>query len=124
MTDSIYTLFLSICGGVDWNLPASVLFAMNTPLGMCFALYVAFVVLCVLNIVTGIFVDNANRLSAQDEDNMVVNRLATKKAWLEEVHELFLKADSEGCGTLTFENFRTFIMDVRVPILLGKLGVE
>merc|ERR1711920_1103206 len=72
----------------------------------------------------GIFVDNANRLSAQDEDNMVVNRLQTKKAWLEEDHQLFLQADSDGCGTLDFEHFKAFIVDVRVQILLGKLGVE
>merc|ERR1712176_915524 len=54
---SMFTLYQSMIGGVDWGVPAKASLSLG---GMYFCTYLGFIfmnVFCVLNIVTGVFVD-------------------------------------------------------------------
>merc|ERR1711920_259007 len=115
---------MSICGGVDWGLPAGALFDLSAALGLCFISYIAFTVFCVLNIMTGIFVESAQRLSARDDDQVYMDLLEMKRQWHEEVTMLFDEADIGGQGVLTCTMFEAFVTDFRVQVLFNKLGVD
>merc|ERR1719482_436565 len=66
-----------------------------------FALYVAFCLVGLLNVVTGIFVDSAVCTRTQDE--VVDSFLEDQKEVSEAVRRIFREADSSESGILTYE---------------------
>lgn len=121
---TVYTLYLAIVGGIDWGRAAEPLIAMHWIFGLSFALYVAFAVLCVLNIVTGVFVESANKLTAQDQDMVLMEELETRRQWFEEVKVLFEAADVDGSGCLNEEEFGNQLKDLRMQSWFRKLGIH
>jgi len=79
---------------------------------------------CVLNVITGVFVENAFKLNHDDEDRLIMERIKVQKHWIVEVKELFQKADHQSDGYLDVEEFEDMLQDVRVQHCLGKLGVD
>lgn len=121
---TIYTLFQAISGGVDWGQVAQPLLELGTLLGILFIFYVAFATLCVLNIITGVFVDNANKIATKDDDMIMMEQLEMRAAWFDEVKELFKEADVDNSGTVTEHEFAEKMQDLRVQAWLRKIGVQ
>lgn len=87
------TLWMCITGGIDWKNVADPLINEISPLmGAAVTLYVAFSVLAMMNVITGIFVENASAFSKEDKDNYVVRHVLSlfKKSHLNEKDELTL----------------------------------
>lgn len=124
LAKTIYTLYCAIVGGVDWADVADPLMTLSTYLGFLFCFYVAFAVLCVLNIITGVFVENANRTTAQDEEMVMMEQMELRKQWFEEVKELFNAADKDGSGKLDAAEFTVQMQDLRMQSWLRKIGVQ
>merc|ERR1719456_697385 len=99
------TLYMSICGGVDWNDAGEPLMTIHESMGFLFAVYIAFAVFCVLNIVTGVFVENANKITTQGDESVIVDELVNRRQ-AEEVQRLFLEMDSNGDGELAWDEFK------------------
>merc|ERR1712032_91349 len=78
----------------------------------------------VLNIVTGVFVENANRITQSDEDHVIMEELDNRRKWLEDVKSLFMAANSDGTGQLSWQKFKHHVEDVRVQAYFRKLGVD
>merc|ERR1712113_1067003 len=95
-----YTLQIAITGGADWADIAQPLMSISPLLVFCFTLYVAFAVLCVLNIATGVFVQKAFKTKMHDDDAMLVEDQMKRREWLEEVQFLFERADLTRSGGL------------------------
>jgi len=121
---AVYTLFLSISGGLSWVEACNPLIEITPLLGLIFMLYIAFSVFCVLNIITGIFVEEATTMTAQDEENMLLHELQKRKRFIAEAKRLFEEADEDGSGKLTWEEFREALQHVRVQKLLENLGID
>ena len=64
------TLYQGISGGIDWYNAVEVLAPVSPICEYVFSAYVFFTVFCCLNIITGIFVDNAKALKVADLENM------------------------------------------------------
>lgn len=121
---TISTLSMAISGGVDWRDVAIPLAEINIGLGILFGMYIAFAVLCVLNIVTGVFVDNATKTAQKDEDRLLMEDVDARKHWYSEVKRIFLEADSDNSGTLDWPKFERCVSDPRVQMLFRKVGVD
>lgn len=121
---TIYTLYCSIVGGIDWADAAKPLLSLNTPLALLFCFYIAFAVLCVLNIVTGVFVESANRTFAEDSEMVMWEQVELRKQWMEEVRELFEAADKDGSGQLDCDEFTKQLQDFRMQAWFRKVGVQ
>merc|ERR1719362_1961469 len=68
MASSTTSLFMAITGGVDWNEVVGPLQSNISPLMLpLFSCYIAFCVLVLLNLVTGVFVDGAQRIIKDDK---------------------------------------------------------
>ena len=102
---AIYTLFMCISGGISWVEAAEPLLTITPLFGVIFSFYVCFTVFCVLNVVTGIFVESASNMIAQDQEMMMMEELARRKQWLDAVKEAWTKADKDGSGLLNVEEF-------------------
>eukprot|EP00927_Polykrikos_kofoidii_P047894 TRINITY_DN4218_c0_g2_i2.p1 TRINITY_DN4218_c0_g2~~TRINITY_DN4218_c0_g2_i2.p1 ORF type:complete len:970 (+),score=161.45 TRINITY_DN4218_c0_g2_i2:171-3080(+) len=100
---SILSLFMSISGGDDWSTfletvgaDSGVTGFVNTSL---FSLYVAFMVLVTMNLVTGVFVEGAQRLISNDKD----------EEFLRKTNDLFGVTDSDDDLEMTWEQFESLL---------------
>lgn len=73
MTASLYTMHKAIFGGIDWGDATDYAFASYPALVLMFMVYITFAMLCVLNVVTGVFVENANKITMNDEETMITS---------------------------------------------------
>jgi len=120
----MYTLFGSLTGGFDWDDVAAPLVEMNWIVGPLFIAYIGFAMLCVLNVVTCVFVDKANQFTKTDLDNMVMEEMATREQWMKDMAQIFTEADSDGSARLEKEEFTTYIQDIRVQAYFRSIGLN
>lgn len=93
---SILSLFQSISGGIDWKDLTSPLINQISPLtGFVFSLYIAFAVLALLNVVTGVFVESAMKAAKEDHERNMISQ----------VKRLFSSADIHNHGTVSWAEF-------------------
>lgn len=119
----IYTLYMSISGGVDWGEVSEPLGAIHPIFTVLFCLYIAFTIFCILNIVTGVFVENAHKI-VNDEEHMIMEDLHLRRHWFEEVLQVFKAADKDESGELTFQEFSKHVSDLRVQAYFRKVGIN
>mmetsp|Transcript_142830 Transcript_142830/g.362583 ORF Transcript_142830/g.362583 Transcript_142830/m.362583 type:complete len:653 (+) Transcript_142830:68-2026(+) len=117
-----YTLFLAISGGMDWGDAAGPLIEISWFFGACFCLYVAVAVFCMLNIVTGVFVENTKNMLSKDETHLIMETIESRKQWLDEVKALWKSFEAE--GNVDLKTFVSKVEDVRVQALFRRLGLE
>jgi len=121
---TVYTLFQAMCGGVDWGMVAEPLVEITPVLGLLFCMYIAVSVFCVMNIVTGVFVENAKMMTAQDETNQIMQNMEKRRIWFNAVKELWQTLDEEGEGELDVHRFAESLSDVRTQIFFQKMGID
>lgn len=121
---AIYTLMMCISSGVSWGLVAEPLVQVSGVFALLFTIYIAFSVFCVLNIVTGVFVENSHKLALQDEDHAIMEELGQRRRFMEEIRNLFEDADEDGDGELDFDEFFDKVTDTRMQTYFRKLGLD
>mmetsp|Transcript_1346 Transcript_1346/g.3615 ORF Transcript_1346/g.3615 Transcript_1346/m.3615 type:complete len:657 (+) Transcript_1346:152-2122(+) len=121
---ALYTIYMCISGGLDWGEAADPLFEVNSFLGFLFCLFIAFAQLCLLNVMTGVFVENAARITQRDEDSMLLHELEHRREWVKQVVQVFDKTEHAASGSMTKEEFKSAMKDVRIQALLSKLGID
>jgi hypothetical protein len=97
--DSIVSLFHSISGGADW---ADLIGPLVTETGnkmhnVLFIMYIAFSTMVIMNLVTGVFVEGAQRLNKMDKDKELT-RLAYKT---------FNVVDDDGSAEISWEELQS-----------------
>jgi len=96
---SVLLLFQSVTGGIDWDNAVSPLMeSISSWMVLFYGLYIAFVVLAMMNVITGTFVEDALRSAKDDKDYFMINN----------VRELF--NGQEGgleAGALTWDDFES-----------------
>eukprot|EP00931_Biecheleriopsis_adriatica_P010402 TRINITY_DN11147_c0_g1_i1.p1 TRINITY_DN11147_c0_g1~~TRINITY_DN11147_c0_g1_i1.p1 ORF type:complete len:648 (-),score=109.30 TRINITY_DN11147_c0_g1_i1:425-2368(-) len=120
---AMYTLFQSITGGEDWGGPAQPLLQMRPILALVYCLYIAVATLCVLNIINGVFVDNAKKMAALDEEMVMMEQLEQRGKWFKEVKEIFSLAGDGNC-MVNVDDFTEKLKDYRLQAWLRKVGVH
>eukprot|EP00931_Biecheleriopsis_adriatica_P030132 TRINITY_DN17784_c0_g1_i1.p1 TRINITY_DN17784_c0_g1~~TRINITY_DN17784_c0_g1_i1.p1 ORF type:complete len:618 (-),score=149.69 TRINITY_DN17784_c0_g1_i1:34-1860(-) len=121
---TFYTLFMCISGGKNWEEVSDPLIEIHPVLGALFCMYIAFCCFCVLNIITGVFVDNATRNTTLDDDQMLLEEMESRKKWIEEIKVAFAKYDVDGSGEIEMDEFLVTIQDFTVQNLMKNLGVD
>jgi len=109
------TLWMCITGGIDWKNVADPLINDVSPLmGAFITAYVAFSVLAMMNVITGIFVENAAAFSREDKDNYVVSH----------VLNLFTKSALNEKDELTLEEFQRMLETRELRELFQAVDVD
>eukprot|EP00928_Gymnodinium_smaydae_P046035 TRINITY_DN30635_c0_g1_i1.p1 TRINITY_DN30635_c0_g1~~TRINITY_DN30635_c0_g1_i1.p1 ORF type:complete len:461 (+),score=57.18 TRINITY_DN30635_c0_g1_i1:66-1448(+) len=121
---SLMTLFMTISGGIDWKDAAMPLFEVN-PLGIViYLVYTLLMVLCVMNVLTGIFCQAAIETAQLDRDNVIQFQLMEKQRYIETLKSLFYSLDESGDGKCSLEEFQTHLSEVKMEALLRSLDIE
>jgi len=120
----LISLFMTICGGKDWHELYTPLEEVSDLCGLAFLFYIFFVVFGVLNVVTGAFVDSMRQVSQKDHDAAIDGELLKAKAFTDDVTKIFEEADTDGSGTLSWEEFEAHLQDHRVTAYLQSLELD
>lgn len=95
---STLTLYKAVSGGVDWqDISTPVIEHVSPFAGMMFITYNAFAVLVLLNLVTGVFVDGAMKLSRADKEVEL----------LDKAYKLLKDTDADDSGDITLDEFKS-----------------
>jgi len=95
---STLTLYKAVSGGVDWQDISTPVFEHVSPFaGLMFVMFNALAVLVLLNLVTGVFVDGAMKLSRADKELEL----------LEKAYKLFKRTDEDGSGDISWCEFES-----------------
>jgi hypothetical protein len=71
---AVVTLYMAVTGGADWEPLAAPVQATGIIFYSLFLFYIAFASFAVLNVLTGMFVDTAMKVSGQDDELVLVER--------------------------------------------------
>jgi len=121
---TVYTLVQAMLGGVSWGVVSDVLLTIDLQTTLLFFFYIAFTILAVLNIITGVFVDNAVETAKTQREFLVQKEMELKEKYVGEMRDLFNEMDKDGDGNVNFEKFRTFFEDKRVASYFQALGLD
>jgi len=122
--DTMQTMFMSITGGISW---AEVLDGFNKMDGfyhLVYMFYVGFVQICVLNIVTGVFVDTVHQMYQPERDEMIERETSKRKAMLRNLKNLLEEADADGSGSITWEEFDRFTQNPHIQMYLSAHEID
>eukprot|EP00747_Dinoflagellata_sp_TGD_P220525 gnl/TRDRNA2_/TRDRNA2_92494_c0_seq1.p1 gnl/TRDRNA2_/TRDRNA2_92494_c0~~gnl/TRDRNA2_/TRDRNA2_92494_c0_seq1.p1 ORF type:complete len:703 (-),score=113.70 gnl/TRDRNA2_/TRDRNA2_92494_c0_seq1:204-2312(-) len=121
---SMFTLFKSISGGIDWDAAVHPLADISWIWVMLFSGYIAFLTLAVLNVITGVFCQSAIESAQNDADMAVQNFMENKKQYVEHLRTLFVNMDNDGNGIISFEEFEHHLGDAEVQACFAALELE
>jgi hypothetical protein len=114
VSKAMITLYKAVTGGADWegfydNADGDPMLSETSTINAgLFLFFVFFIQIALLNILTGIFVENAMKLAQPDRDALAVER---RKQDLSEASELkrlctSMQVDTDNTGTISVDEFR------------------
>eukprot|EP00927_Polykrikos_kofoidii_P053564 TRINITY_DN48173_c0_g1_i1.p1 TRINITY_DN48173_c0_g1~~TRINITY_DN48173_c0_g1_i1.p1 ORF type:complete len:588 (+),score=72.99 TRINITY_DN48173_c0_g1_i1:103-1866(+) len=114
--NSIVSLFMSITGGDDWRNISNVFLGKPGAFvnQLLFCAYIAWATLVMLNLVTGVFVEGANRIVTEDR----------RKDTLRHAAKFFVEADLDSSHELTREEFDELMQGQTLDEFLKNLGIN
>jgi len=110
---SCITLFMAICGGIDWGEAYWLLGALGWQYQLIYICYVSFTVFGLVNVFTGVFVDHAMQASRKDRENQIRNQIQEEDHNLRELQRVFVELDLNMSGKLSLEEFESHLNDER-----------
>eukprot|EP00929_Paragymnodinium_shiwhaense_P018523 TRINITY_DN12934_c0_g1_i1.p1 TRINITY_DN12934_c0_g1~~TRINITY_DN12934_c0_g1_i1.p1 ORF type:complete len:828 (-),score=227.51 TRINITY_DN12934_c0_g1_i1:82-2565(-) len=111
---SVLTLFQAITGGVNWDETVGPVLQAGGPLGgLLFVMYIAFSILAMLNVVTGVFVEAALNHAKADKEVQCVNDL----------RDIFMKCDTDNTGMIDLLHFERVMQDPEMEEILKLIDV-
>mmetsp|Transcript_39869 Transcript_39869/g.110819 ORF Transcript_39869/g.110819 Transcript_39869/m.110819 type:complete len:429 (+) Transcript_39869:1637-2923(+) len=121
---AMLSLIYSISGGKDWADLASPFWTINRSTGCAYVMFVLLTVFGLLNILVGVFVQEAGELAAWDRDLAVEDLTEKRTAMEEEVAELFVTIAPEGADSVSMEDFSCALADERIKSRFEALEIS
>mmetsp|Transcript_50641 Transcript_50641/g.151448 ORF Transcript_50641/g.151448 Transcript_50641/m.151448 type:complete len:696 (+) Transcript_50641:23-2110(+) len=120
-----YALLQAMLGGVSWGVLTDALLEVDLWFSaIIFFLYVFFTMLAVLNIITGVFVDNAVETARTQRDYLVQKEMEVKEMYVKEMQKLFSQMDEDQSGTVCLEEVKEYFQDPHVKSYFTALGLD
>ena len=120
---AVMTLYMSITGGVSWWDVEKVMLEIGVVYGLLFLVYVAVMFFALLNIVTGIFVNDAVEMAQLDRDVMMRFEQDKRRHVMKSLEGIFAQID-KGTGLVTLEDFSASLERPHIAALLSHLQLE
>jgi hypothetical protein len=117
-------LFMALTGGNDWGYWYEILQPMGSLSAMLYLFYVAFSQIAMMNILTGIFVENALTLAVPDRQAMFSEEIRRYNSQILELEDIVRKMDANNDSFLTLEEFKKGMADESPQGLRTYLGSQ
>jgi len=113
--DTILSVYKAVTGGVDWG---DILEPLRERISIwtvpAFMMYIAFVMLCVLNVITGVFVESALATAKRDRASVMVSN----------VKSVFDQYDKNNSGMLNWDEFKDACDSKDMKTILASLEID
>lgn len=121
---TLLTLFMSITGGVNWWEVIDAMMDISVFFAILFAFYVSLMLLALLNIVTGIFVNDALEFAKLDRELMAKFEIDRRQVDTERLRKVFLAVDISNTGKVTYEQLKVHLDSVEAKALFTVMGLD
>ncbi|CAJ1373533.1 unnamed protein product [Effrenium voratum] len=109
------TLWQAMTGGIDWSTVMNPLLAYTSPLAVIiFLFYIAFSLLALLNLITGVFVESAVKRGKEDKDSYLVQY----------VRGVFKKMEKSNSGIITWDDFQASLHSKDIKELFKAIDLD
>eukprot|EP00931_Biecheleriopsis_adriatica_P055704 TRINITY_DN32997_c0_g1_i1.p1 TRINITY_DN32997_c0_g1~~TRINITY_DN32997_c0_g1_i1.p1 ORF type:complete len:628 (-),score=101.39 TRINITY_DN32997_c0_g1_i1:112-1995(-) len=122
LSRTIMSLMMSVTGGLDWYQIAKPLMNIGGLYSGAFFFYVALILICVLNVLSAVFIEAAFEI--KDRDLLIQAEMARIDSFLRDMAELFGEADPHGNGSITRTELRTYMKNDRVAAYFSNQGLD
>merc|ERR1719245_1157393 len=78
----------------------------------------------VLNVVIASFVDSASQISRRDRELVIRDGVAKASRYAQKIRRFFHEADVDGTGTLTWEEFQTYLNNEKVQAYFDSFELD
>lgn len=124
LLDAMYTLLAAITGGIDWTEAVEPLEHISILYRVLWVFYVVFVVIGVMNVLTGIFVERACEMSGLDKDLLIQAEMKRNEAFIVEMKRCFEEADEDNSGKISWEEFKSYMENPRMRAYLATKQLD
>jgi hypothetical protein len=112
--NTVFKLYQTMFNGDQWNRLTNPLIRDISPwLGFIYCLYIAFTVICLLNVITGVFLNSAMQTAEDDKSRRMIEQIRT----------MFVAGDADGSGQMNIEEFETHLDDPDMQLYLRAIGL-
>lgn len=122
LSRGIYTLFQVSLGGISWyEVTDAVSYVDTTSFLLLFA-YIIFTLLALMNVFTGVFVDNAVQNSKKQRKSQIEEAIDKKRTILDQIVEFFVATDVNGDGTISSDEIQFLLHDPVMSAYFDMIG--
>jgi len=121
---TIISLFKAISGGADWG-DFYELTSKTGALGaFVFLSYILVTWMSITNIITSIFIDCAMKMAQPDTDDRALEKRKADMHTMQELERIFKSVDKDQSNTISLEELRACLDDVRIATFLEVEGLS
>lgn len=124
LAKTLYTLMQVALGGVSWGEVCDPLISADPLAVVLLLLYIMFILLAVLNVITGTFVDEACRSAEKQRDLKVQEEKNRKMESMQEFQAFFESIDGDGSGEVGHEELQEMLADETLSAYFRTLGFD
>jgi len=121
---SIFTLYKSILGGIDWEVAVAPLSDLHWMYVILFILLITFVYLAVMNVVSGLFLQSALDQAQADKEDVIAQQIKESDQHIARFMSLFGEIDTDRDGCITLEEMEAVMHKDRMRGFLQSLDIE
>jgi hypothetical protein len=121
---SMLTLYKATTGGDDWSLSYNAISNTGWVPSLVYLLFVAFMHIALVNIITGIFVDTALQKLAPDREATALSHHKEKELAAEEMRSLWREVAERDDGYLSSDDFLRGLRGTKIPYQLEDMGLS
>jgi len=124
MSTTMLSLYQVTTGGDDWGRYYDTIDSSGSLYSQLFLFYIAFFTFAVVNVLTGMIVENVTGLANDDEQSQVIQYRKVRKAVQEEARQLFFKLDRKGDGMIDREQFQCALESEEMRALMHSINLD
>lgn len=121
---AMLTFYQATTGGVNWSETYDVLVSAHILYGIFFVLYIAFFYFAVTNVLTGIIVENIEKLARKEDEDMVLEFHKSQNSLAGKVKKLYKKFNTGQTGLMNFQEFSARLEEPIVQAYFKDIDVE
>lgn len=124
MSMTLLTLGMTISGGMNWWEIEQVFLRLSPTHALVLVMYQALMILAMLNIVTGIFVNDAVEAAQKDRGLRVMNEIQHTSDFVRNLQDVFHEIDTDNDGFVSLLEFTHHINKAELRAFFSTLGMQ
>merc|ERR1712137_1492883 len=113
-----------MAGGISWGELYDVLDPLDYVYRLIFLFFISFAIFACMNVVTGVFVETAMNSSKKDREHVIQEVLNAAEQYRMNLAALFVELDTDGSGTISWQEFEDAMSDKRVVSYFKALELD